>query len=49
MFEDKVRHIYKKIESDSVVNINTIKQEIEHDKLTRDRNCLEEDEIHIKM
>ena len=29
-----------------MVNINTIKQEIEDNKLTRDRNCLEEDEIN---
>ena len=42
---EKVRHIYKKVESDSMANVNTIKQEIEDDKLTRDRNSLEEDKI----
>ena len=44
--EDQVRHIYKKVESDSLVNVNTTKQEIEDDKLTKDRNCLEEDNIN---
>ena len=44
--KDQVRHISKKVESDSMVNINTIKQEIEEDKLTSDRNCLEEDKVN---
>ena len=43
--EEQVRYIFKKVESDSVVNIDSIKQEIEDDKLTRHRKCLEEDEI----
>ena len=38
----QARHIYKKVESESVVNVNTIKQEIEDDKLTRDK----EDEVN---
>ena len=42
--EDQARHIYKKVESDSMININTRKQEIEDDKLNRDR--IEEDEIN---
>ena len=42
--KDQVRDIYKKVESDSVVKVNTIKQEIEDDKLTRDK--MEEDEIN---
>ena len=33
-----MRHIYKKVESDSMINIDTIKQEIEDDKFTRDRS-----------
>ena len=39
--EDQARHIYKKVESESIVNVDTIKQEIEDDKLTRDK----EDEV----
>ena len=41
-----MRHIYKRVESHSMANVDTIKQEIEDDKLTTDRNCLEEDEIN---
>ena len=41
--EDQVRHTYKKVESYSIINIDTIKQEIEDDKLTEDRNGLRED------
>ena len=32
----QARHIYKKVESEGVVNIDTIKQEIEEDKLSKD-------------
>ena len=39
--EDQVRYLYKKVESESVVNVNTTKQEIEDNKLTGDR--IEED------
>ena len=42
--EDQARHIYKKVESDSMVNVNTIKQEIEDDKLTRGK--MDDDEIN---
>ena len=35
--EDQMRYIYKKVESESVVNVDTINQEIEDEKLTRDR------------
>ena len=38
----KLRHIYKKVESESVVNVDSIKEEIEDDKLTR----YEEDEVN---
>ena len=31
--DDQARHIYKKVESESVVNIDTVKQDIEADKL----------------
>ena len=44
--EDQAKHIYKKVESNSVVNVDTIKQEIVDDKLTRDKYCTEEDEIN---
>ena len=33
--KDQTRHIYKKVESEGIVNINTIKQEIEEDKLSK--------------
>ena len=29
--EDQTRHVYKKIESGNIININTLKQEIEQD------------------
>ena len=35
--EDKVRHIYKKVEVDKVLDVETMKQEIEDDKMTRNR------------
>ena len=34
--KDQARHIYKKVDSESVVNVDTIKQEIEEDKLSKD-------------
>ena len=33
---DQARHIYKKVELEGVVNIDTIKQKIEEDKLSED-------------
>ena len=42
---DQARHIYKMAESESIVNIETIKQVIEADKLDNDNNR-EEDEIN---
>ena len=39
--EDQVRHIYKKVESENIVNIDKIKQEIEVDGIDD-----EEDEIN---
>ena len=38
------RYIYKKVESENVVNIDRIKQDIEADKL--DSNHIEEDEVN---
>ena len=32
---DQARHIYKKVELEGIVNIDTIKQEIEEDKLSK--------------
>ena len=37
MTEDQARHIYKKVEADKIINIETMKQEIEDDRLTRNR------------
>ena len=44
MIDDQARHIYKKVESESVVNVYTIKQEIEADKLGSDN--IDEDEVN---
>ena len=41
--KDQTRHINRKVESESVVNIHRIKQEIEDDKLSRDKT---DDEIN---
>ena len=41
---DQTRHICKKVESESAVNADTIKQEIEEDTL--DRNNVEGDELN---
>ena len=35
--EDQARHVYKKVEMDKIINIETMKQEIEDDKMTRNR------------
>ena len=42
--EDQARHIYKKVEMDRPVNIETMTQDIEDDKMTRKRLKEEEDE-----
>ena len=44
MTDDQARHIYKKVETESIVNVDIIKQEIEEDKLGRDN--IEEDEVN---
>ena len=35
--EDQARHVYKMLEMDKIINIETMKQEIEDDKMTRNR------------
>ena len=41
--EDQARrHVYKKVEMDKVINIETMKQEIEDDKMTRNRLKVED-------
>ena len=45
--EDQARHIYKKVEMDKPVNIKTMVQEIEDDKMTRNRLKEEENENEI--
>ena len=42
--EDQAKHIYKKVEMDKPVNIETMAQELEDDKMTRNRCKEEEDE-----
>ena len=41
---DQARHIYEKVESEGIVNVDTIKQEIEEDKLGS--NNLDEDDVN---
>ena len=59
--EDQARHICKKVESESVVNVDTIRQEIENDKLTKEKenevkpcqtivvNNIDKDNIHTSQ
>ena len=44
MTEDQARHIYKKVEVDKIINIETMKQEIEDDRETRNRLKEEEED-----
>ena len=44
MTQDQGRHIYKKVEMDKIINIETMNQEIEDDKVTRNRLKEEEDD-----
>ena len=44
MTDAQAQHIYKKVESEGTVNIDTIKQEIEDDKLVS--NNIDEDEVN---
>ena len=36
--ENQTRHVYKKVETDKVINVETMKQEIENYKITRNRS-----------
>ena len=38
MTTDQASHIHKKVESEGIVNVDTFKQEIEDDKLTREKD-----------
>ena len=44
--EDQARHIYKKVEMDEIINVETMKQGIEDDRVTGNR--LKEDEKEIE-
>ena len=35
--DDQARHVCKKVETDKVINVETMKQEIEYNKMTRNR------------
>ena len=35
--EDQARHVYKMVETNKIINIETMKQELEDDKVTRNR------------
>ena len=37
MTEDQARHIYKKVETDKIINIKTTKQEKKYNRVTRNR------------
>ena len=37
MTEDQARHVYKMVETDKIINIETMKQEIVDDKMIRNR------------
>ena len=43
MTEDQARNVYKMVEMDKIVNIETMKQEIEDSKVTRNRLKEEEE------
>ena len=46
LIEDQARHVYKMVEMDTIISIETMKQEIEDDKMTRNR--LTEEGEHIE-
>ena len=43
--EDQARHIYKKVEMDKIINVETMKQEIEDNRVIGNRLKEEEEEI----
>ena len=42
--EDQSRHVYKVVETNEIINIETTKQELEDDKVTRNKLKEEEDD-----
>ena len=42
--KDQAKHIYEKVELEGIVNVDTIKQEIEEDKLSKDK--IDDDETN---
>ena len=45
--KDQDRYIYKNVELENIVNVDTIKQEIDADKLDDDNNNLEEEDRNL--
>ena len=45
--EDQARYVYKMVETDKVINIETMKQELEDSKVTRNRLKEEEENTEI--
>ena len=43
MTKDQARHVYQMVETDKVINIETMKQEMEDGKMTRNRLKEEKD------
>ena len=44
MTEDQARHIYKMVEEDKIINVEMMKQEIEDDRMNRNRFKEEEED-----
>ena len=44
MINDQTRHIYEKVELEGIVNVDTIKQEIEENKLNMDN--IDDDKVN---
>ena len=47
--DDQTRHLYKMVETDKIINIETMKEEIEENKVTRDRLKEEEDNNEVNL
>ena len=45
--EDQTRHVYKTVETNKIINIETMKQESVEDKVTRNRLKEEEDDTEL--
>ena len=46
--EDQARHVHEMVETDKIIDIETIKQEIEDNKMTRNRLKEEDENIDTK-